>query len=213
MSKINKKRTCDFCTKVLKTQEYQIIPTRMSYCQGCPQQSSDKPVKLRMDEPIVDDATQQIFKGLFEAFVSEVERGASIFGYDSFKNLYGRVNFYYKYLTQDEYDKLFGIIVDYEEQWGKYIDMVLNQSYYIEIASSGKGPQELKTPRDWAAAIRNLIRILADANTPIEGFLRDYISNEKLQVKKTNCKKQSAKTCQRPCQVDGKKCALKLPGI
>lgn len=193
-------KTCDFCRKLFKPSQYNTNPNRLIYCKLCAR--SNGVVKPRFMEQIEGD--QIYMKGVFESFVAEVEQSPAIFGMLNFDKLYNHITFHHKYLTDSEYADLLDILFQYERRWGEYIDLVLNQSMYTEISSSGGVKKSFKTPSDWAAAIRNLLRILSDTNNAIKSQLDIYIGDAGRLSKKNMCQKRTVSKCSHPCKVRSK---------
>lgn len=193
-------QTCNFCRTIFTPNQLSnpIYQKRASYCKSsCPLKKEDP----RYSQAVKSEC-QNFMKGVFESFVADAERGVTIFGVKTFDTLYNEVKREYQYLSDNEYTDLLDIIQEFEIQYGNYIDLVLNQNKFYEIASSG-GPKELKTPADWAAAIRNLNRILVLANQGIEGRLSMYLNKAATEKKIRECKKSPKNKCFRPCSTEG----------
>lgn len=189
-------KTCNFCNSIFKKAH----GVRQSYCFSCP------PTKgmPRYREKINDDHVNDYMKGVFESFIAEIETTPYFYGFLSFDKLYEYIKSHYKYLSESEYISLLKILTEYETRWSQYIDLVLNHSRYIEIASLGGGKKEFKTPSDWAFAIRNLLKILSDANILIKSRVSQLISQTAIQKKKKLCQKTSVTKCKHPCIVSEK---------
>jgi len=133
-------------------------------------------------------------KGVFESFVGEIEKAPSINGIKTFDSLYRDIKFYVSKLYPEEYLALLNTIMEYEKRFGTYVDNVLNQDRYQEIA--GTGYRQLVTPEDWASAIRNMNRIVSLANDAVNTMLKKYLGD--IEGKKAYCKKQKS-DCKQPC--------------
>lgn len=188
--------TCDFCRTIFKPEQLSSskYAKRTSYCRrSCP---------LKKHEPrynhVITPECQEFMKGIFESFVADGERGVTVFGVKTFDTLYKEIYEYYPYLTDVEYVDLLDIMQEFEEKYGKYVDLVLNQTKFMEIASSG-GAKPLKTPADWASAIRNLNRILFLTNQSIDLKLESFLNKKAVERRKRACHKLSRLQCRHPC--------------
>jgi len=197
--------TCNFCSTLIKPEMYKAHPGRYTYCHSCQRQQGIP----RFRVPITDENVHFHMKGVFEAFVAEVEQAPSIYGYKNFDRLYADVKFYYSYLTEQEFTSLLEYIYDFESRWSEYIDLVLNHGQFMELSSTGGIKKDIKTSEDWAAAIRNLLRILSMANTSIQGQLTLLTSPESQLKKKDACQKQPVSKCRHPCIVTKSKMGFK----
>jgi hypothetical protein len=200
--------TCNFCNTLIKPHKFESHLN--SYCRICSSKSGEPRFKTPIPKQTAEKAKLPsdirrpinfYMKGVFEAFVAEVIQAPSFFGFKNFDRLYDDVNFFDAYLTEKEYTSLLKYIYDFETRWSKYIDMVLNNTQYMEISSTSNEPKDINTPEDWAAAIRNLLRILTLANSSIKGQLDLFLSERSQSEKKIACKKQLATQCKRPCKV------------
>jgi hypothetical protein len=186
-------QTCDFCRTIFTPEQLHTIKYRHRayYCKGsCPTQKG----MMRMYRNIPPEC-QPYMKGVFESFVADSERGLTVFGIKTFDSLYKEVQRLYPYLTDPEYIELLSIIDQFEIKYGQYIDMVLNYGKYLEL--SGGTPKDLKTPADWASAIRNLIRNLTLANQAVDSLLEAFLNKKATEGKNRVCK--GLKRCVRPC--------------
>lgn len=185
--------TCTFCNAVLKNTS--IESRRKSYCGKC-ETVPGPGVLPRFKKPIVSKHVNDYMKGVFESFVAEIEVAPSFYGFMSFDKLYEHVRFHSGILTPEQLATLLEIINEFEGRWGEYVEMVLNQSRYMEISGSGNERKEFKIPSDWAAAIRNLIRVLADVNNIVKLTLSQYLEapkgKGKSKAKKSFFKKAKA---------------------
>lgn len=200
--------TCDFCRTIFKPEQL-LSPKyvkRASYCRkSCP---------LKKKEPRYNHAVtpecQEFMKGVFESFVADGERGVTVFGVKAFDTLYKEIVQYEPYLTTIEYVDLLDIMQEFEKRYGEYVDLVLNETKFMEIASSG-GAKPIKTPADWASAIRNLNRILFLTNQSIDLKLESFLNKKAVERRKRDCHKLSRLQCGRPCVLEsgvaGKVCA------
>ncbi len=212
----SKNQTCHFCQTIFSPSEYQQHANdRLSFCPSvCMTRQTSSRVEIgkrspqitipRFKSPIDNPQINYYMKGLFEAFVIEIERSPSFYGNLNFDKLYQYIKSRYQYLTETEYITLLEILNQYEQRWGEYVNMVLNETRYTEISSSSKIKKEFKTPSDWAAAIRNLMRILSDANHVIKSQLELYLSPAKIEEKKKLCHRSSVAHCNHPCKIKTK---------
>lgn len=185
--------TCIFCHTVFDTK--QRVKSRTSYCSDkC--EIKGKSVKPRFQRQIPDEAIHEYMKGVFESFIVDIEKANGIFGEKTFDGLYLDLKLHQSELTEEESQKLNDVIAAFEVQFGKFVGLVLNENKFMELSGSGKKP--IVTPGDWAAAIRNLVRIVTLANQAFYSQLHAMTDPEKRQQ---YCKSLSAKRCTHPCQV------------
>jgi len=190
--------TCDFCGSIFTPAQLSAglnINTRSSYCNHqCGTKKNNPRYKSN-----INLECNSFMKGVFESFVAEAEKAPSINGVKTFDSLYRELKIHIPRLYPEEYLTLLNTIMDFEKKFGKYVDDVLNYDRYQEIAGSGTKP--LVTPEDWAAAIRNMNRIISMANDTINIMLNSYIGEKASIDKKAYCKKLKADNCKQPCKV------------
>jgi hypothetical protein len=71
----------------------------------------------------------------------------------------------------------------------------------MELSSTGGIKKDITSPEDWAAAIRNLMRILTDMNQGVENLLKKYLGEEATKEKTKTCRERSTDKCAHPCKV------------
>jgi len=202
--------TCDFCQLIFKNADLssEKYAKRASYC---PKTCSGKKNEPRYMHVITPEC-QKFMKGVFEAYVATGERGTTIFNVKTFDALHTHLQNFHKYISDAEYNDIFELLQIYEEKYGKYVDLVLNQTKFMEVNSSS-GPKPIKTPDDWASAITNLNRILDLANQGIDIKLESFLNKKAVESRKKNCKKLSKSQCTHPCVLEsgaiGKTCSYR----
>lgn len=193
--------TCKFCHTIAKPEQIKAHPDRYGYCSKCTLPKRKVSQNVRFREKIPNANIQKYMKGVFESFVAETERLPSVFGQRNFDRLKDYVVSYKTYLTTDELYYLLDIITEYEKRWSEYIDLVLNKTKFMELSSTGGIKKKITSPEDWAAAIRNLMRILADMNQGVENMLKQYMGEKATKEKAKACHAQSVAKCAHPCKV------------
>lgn len=188
--------TCNFCATFAKPEH----PNRYGYCGQCKRGVSKGTHTLRYRQKNTDPAIRNYMKGVFESFIATVERSPAMFRQRTFDSIKNHVVSYNKYLTMDEMYHLLDTITQFEKRWSKYIDLVLNKSKFMELASSGGLEKDLVTPEDWTAAITNLIWILTQMNDLVEIQLKNYLGPEGTKEKTKMCKERPLRLCAHPCK-------------
>jgi hypothetical protein len=199
------KETCVFCRTIYPNVDFGAPKWRKKapYCHPlCPTKTPDDMPRYRQP---VHPACVRVSRGIFESFVAEAENSVTVFGSKTFDTMYNELNRLYMYLDQEEYIEILDTILTYENKYGSYIDLVLNQQKFYEVASTGQ-PKALKTPSEWTTAIKNLHQILVMANQAFTTLLTKYLDKNASIHKKKICVKRSASKCTKPCVVTGRKC-------
>jgi hypothetical protein len=123
-----------------------------------------------------------------------------MFGEKTFKGMYLEIKSLKdsNQMTEDEANQLEkDVIKPFLENYSSFIRDILIRGIYKEI--SGSGSKKLITPRDWAAAIRNLIRIISLANQAYTIQLNKILDPIK---RKERCNSISdLSKCKPPCSI------------
>ena len=165
------------------------------------------------EREVNDENAEELLNGVFETFVIDIQNSSTIFGEKTFLGMSQHLKYLFNssQITEDEEeDFYFTFIYPFQIKYEEFISLVLINGEYKEI--SGSGTKKLSTPRDWAAAIRNLIRILTLANQAFTIQLNKFMDPEQ---RKQRCKAiTKLDECKIPCSIKsslkGKYCTYKI---
>lgn len=152
------------------------------------------------------DYTNNTGINIFETFVKKYESN------NEFERLRKKIDFYYNNnkLLSSRYKEISNYVDDFENQYKKFISDVRVKRQFVEKASSGAKPRDIKTGRDWAEAIIELIDFFNKMKDSMDSYLKQYTDPKIIEKE---CEKTNIENCEaeKVCDVEKKWFGLGSP--